>query len=192
VVTESKYKELIEHAKSQCKLNKCNLDPLDLVHDAILECSSNEEYFKYIKASAKREHSRNNILVKYGTANATNYVSQIQDSEKQCKKCGEIKQSHLFPKDAIDKRDGTTIHHYICKVCAYKHVAALLKIKKYKDRTIVARQKAYWKREKEKLSDKYIYHRLLRRRFKKEEITNEMVKEKRKYLLSKKACQKWS
>ena len=184
MVTESKYKELIEHSKSQCKLNKCNLDPLDLVHDAILECSSDEEYFKHIKASIKREHSRNNILVKYGTANATNYVSQVDDSEKQCKKCGEIKQSHLFPKDSFDKRDGSTLKHYICKICTYKY--SKLYRKKNKDKTVVERQKRYWAREKEKLSDKYIYHRLLRRRFKKDQITDEMVRQKKSQLLLKK------
>ena len=57
---------------------------------------------------------------------------------------------------------------------------------KNKDKTVVERQKRYWAREKEKLSDKYIYHRLLRRRFKKDQITDEMVRQKKSQLLLKK------
>lgn len=52
------------------------------------------------------------------------------------------------------------------------------------DRTRNERQKRYWKIQKENITDKYIVKYFLRRKYKKEQITQDMIKEKRKSIIT--------
>lgn len=185
---ESLYKEGMKYAKKFITRGKLELDPLDLVHNAILKSTDRESFFNNIKKDYYLEYSNKNIkadLISLDSIKENNIV-QIKEETRQCKKCLDVMSTIFFPKDFFSKNDGHVVKINRCKSCIAKtrKEKGWGKSEKCKKST-AKRVKKYWEKERNAASEKYVINKILRRHYKKEDITQELIEKKQKILLEK-------
>jgi hypothetical protein len=182
------YEEGIKYAKKLITIGKINVDPLDLVHDSILQSTDKESFLNNIKNIYYLEFANKNIKVDLIALNpiVENTITEIKEELRQCKKCLDTLPTAFFPKDTFSKSDSHVSKVNKCKNC----IAIIRKEKGYgksekSKKSTAKRVKKYWEKERAIASEKYVINKILRRHYKKEEITQELIDKKRKTLLEK-------
>lgn len=164
-------------------------DAKDMVHDAILALPNDavdSDVEKLLIAKIKNAYYKelsavNTRVGLVAIEQPEETFTPQEDCMRQCKKCTSILHVDFFNKTYYGN-DGPEAITYVCRDCNNKRRRSIPRYWR-KD---IARIKKFWEKEKAILSDKYIINRVLRRHFKKEEITPEMIREKRISLLQKK------
>lgn len=207
MITEIEYKECLSFAKNITNKLRCSnkVDYIDVVHNLLVsENFTFVEYKGLIYSEVKRGIcSSNNIslneqIITYKLKN---------DGDRICKICGETYNKDYF-KIGFSKRYNTTYYRNTCKFCHQKNrkkypisIKSIEKHRQYvrdlrtnqkilfgkiQDPTRNERVKRYWLKQKEEITDKWIIKLLCRRKYKKSEITKEIIEQKRFELKTKK------
>lgn len=193
------YEKCIQYAKKI--INKYNLilDPLDVVHDIIInpELSSEIDYYSAIKG----------LLIETKNTPYTENISKYNANVKTsynicCKKCLEVYPMDMFQYgyNKITRRKNT---RKFCKKCfaaemkLYRQTDVYKKYqrdyhkdymkeyrKKTKDNTAKLRIKKFWDKQKKEISDKYVIKLLCEKgKNKRNNITSEMINIKRESII---------